>query len=82
MFLDADTTHVGMTTVVARALKFGEYTVTGIAFLSTAVTLFAWLRVALGGDATAMGSALVFTVLTLLLWSVVIGIESLQNRGD
>jgi len=81
MFLDADTTHVGMTTVT-RALQLGNYTATGLAFLSTAVTLFAWLRVSLGADATAMGSAIVFTVLTLALWAVVIGFESLQNRGE
>jgi len=81
MFLDARHTHVGMTTV-NRALRLGNYTATGVAFLSTAVTLFAWLRVVLGGDATAFGSALVFTVLTLFLWAVVIGIESVQNRGE
>lgn len=69
-------------TLVSKSLHVGNIAFTVVAFAFTGLSLFAWLRVALGADATAMGSALVWTFVTLLVWAFVMGIERAQNRGE
>lgn len=70
-------------TVTTRALRYVNYSLTGLLLIAALATLFLWLQALLAwGDAMAFASALTWTVVTVALSVVIMGVEHLQNGGE
>lgn len=67
----------------STALDTGNKVFTGLAILVALVALYQWAQFLLvWGDSWAMAQALTWTFLTLVLFTPVLAIEYVQNRGD
>lgn len=69
--------------VVQAILKVANYAFTAVALLSGLAALWFWYEaIKWWGSPGAMATALTWTVVTVVLFACVIGIEYLQNKGE
>jgi hypothetical protein len=67
-------------TLVSRTLRYVDYSLTGITVLLGVGALYMWYHAIMWwGDPTAMASAMAWTVLTLVVAAVDVGVE--KARG-
>ena len=69
--------------LVRHTLKIADYTLTALCVLFAIIALYMWGQAVLvWGDAYAYAEALTFTVVTLVMFGLGMGVEWLRNRGD
>ena len=69
--------------LVRHTLKIADYTLTALGVLFAIIALYMWGQAVLvWGDAYAYAEALTFTVVTLVMFGLGMGVEWLRNRGD
>ena len=69
--------------LVRHTLKIADYTLTSLGVLFDIIALYMWGQAVLvWGDAYAYAEALTFTVVTLVMFGLGMGVEWLRNRGD
>jgi len=69
-------------TFAQTSLRVTNLTLTAIAVLAAASTLWLWLEALVYGGTYAFAEALTATVLTLLCFALLHGVEWVQNRRE
>ena len=69
--------------LIRHTLKIADYTLTTLGVLFALIALYMWGQAILvWGDAYAYAEALTFTVVTLVMFGLGMGVEWLRNRGE
>lgn len=70
-------------TTANRTLQLGNYAFSAVALIVAGISLVMWTNALLQwGNPQPYASAIFWSILTTIAFVIVIGIESIQNRGE